>query len=310
MVREIRIGGRDSDLALAQTRLVAELIVKAHPELSVRIVTMKTRGDLMPNTPFAEISAREGKTLFTGALEKALADGGIDLCVHSLKDLSVNVNDELPVVGVARRADPRDMLILPSDGADFRSFSEARGVLAALDSSLPAGCSSLRRRMQLHSLAPGLNIASIRGNVPTRLSKMDAGQYGALVLAAAGIARLGIRRPGYVFSVEEMVPAAGQGALALQGRRGEDYAFLDAVRDPVSEEETSAERMFIRSLDCGCGSPAAAYARISGNEVFIAGLYALSSEAPLFREETAGERKDAPRLAGELARSLARKAGG
>jgi hydroxymethylbilane synthase len=283
-----------------------EPIARAHPELSLRIVTMKTRGDLMPDTPFEKIPKREGKALFTDALEKALANCEIDLCVHSLKDLSVNVNEDLPVAGVAKRGDPRDMLVLPVQP----SAVSAREILAALDSSLPAGCSGLRRRMQLLSLAPGLNIASVRGNVPTRLSKMDAGQYGALVLAAAGLERLGIKRAGYVFSVTEMLPAAGQGALALQGRRGEDYAFLDVVRDSRSEEECAAERIFIRALACGCGSPAAAYARISGNECAIAGLFAADENSPLFREEIAGERKEAPRLAEELARRLARKAGG
>jgi hydroxymethylbilane synthase len=304
---EIKIGSRDSALALAQTRLVMEIIGKAHPGLRLGIVTMKTRGDLMPNTPFEEMGEREGKGLFTDALEKALDSGEIDLCVHSLKDLSVNLNEALPIVAVAPRGDPRDMLVLPPGGEDIRS---AGGILSAFDASLPVGCSGLRRRMQLAGLAPGIRVASIRGNVPTRLSKMDAGQYGALVLASVGLARLGVKRPGYVFSVREMVPAAGQGALAVQGRRGEDYGFLDAVRDPVSEEETSAERVFIQTLDCGCGCPAAAYARVSGNEILIAGLYALNAESPLFREEIAGQRADAPRLARELARRLAHKAGG
>ncbi|MDR1179943.1 MAG: hydroxymethylbilane synthase, partial [Spirochaetales bacterium] len=277
MIREIKIGGRDSTLALAQTRFVAGLIARACPDLRLRIVSMKTRGDLMPDTPFEEIPERDGKALFTGALEKALVAGEIDLCVHSMKDLSVNLDGSLPVVGVPVRGDPRDMLVLPADsgahgGNGAAVGSGAREILGALDESLPVGCSSLRRRIQLLSLVPGLNIASIRGNVPTRLSKMDTGQYGSLVLAAVGLERLGIERRGYVFSVQEMLPAAGQGALALQGRRGEDYGFLDAVRDPVSEEETAAERIFIRSLNCGCGSPAAAYTRISGNEALIAGL--------------------------------------
>jgi hydroxymethylbilane synthase len=327
MIREIKIGGRDSALALAQTRFVAGLIARACPDLRLRIVSMKTRGDLMPDTPFEEIPERDGKALFTGALEKALSAGEIDLCVHSMKDLSVNLDGNLPVVGVPVRGDPRDMLVLPADSgasratgafagsgasADGGAFAGggAREILEALDASLPVGCSGLRRRIQLLSLVPGLNIASIRGNVPTRLSKMDAGRYGSLVLAAVGLERLGIQRRGYVFSVQEMLPAAGQGALALQGRRGEDYGFLDAVRDPVSEEETAAERIFIRSLDCGCGSPAAAYTRISGTEALIAGLYARDAQSPLFREEIAGAREEAPRLARELARRLARKAGG
>jgi hydroxymethylbilane synthase len=188
------------------------------------------------------------------------------------------------------------------------------------------GCSGLRRRIQLLSLAPGLDMAPIRGNVPTRLAKLESGRYGALVLAAAGLARLGMSagepggllsgRPpasplvGRVFSVEEMVPAAGQGALAMQGRRGEDYGFLEAVRDPLSEEETTAERVFIRTLECGCGSPAAAYARIYGNEIRLRGIYAEDASSPLFRETLSGQRREALFLAEDLARRLVRKAKG
>jgi hydroxymethylbilane synthase len=198
---------------------------------------------------------------------------------------------------------------LAREGAAFGDTARAREILAALGADLPVGCSGLRRRVQLLALAPGLNIAPIRGNVPTRLLKLEGGQYGALVLAAAGLSRLGIARPGYVFSVEEMIPAAGQGALAVQGRRGEDYAFLEAVQDERTWEEVMAERAFIRALDCGCGSPAAAYARTSGNEMRMSGMYAADANSPLFRDEAAGDKREALRLAEELARRLARRAG-
>jgi hydroxymethylbilane synthase len=154
-------------------------------------------------------------------------------------------------------------------------------------------------------------VAPIRGNVPTRLAKMDGGQYGALLLAAAGLERLGIRdRQTYVFSVQEMIPAAGQGTLAVQGRRSEDYGFLDTVRDPVSAEEAMAERAFIAALDCGCGSPAGVYAKISGGEIRIIALFAANADSPLFRDEISGGRETGFQLAEELARRLLQKGWG
>jgi hydroxymethylbilane synthase len=278
---------------------------------------MKTQGDLLPAIPIEELrGSAAGKALFTDTLEKALVSGEIDLCVHSLKDMAAVQPEDAPIVAVAERADPRDVLVVPESLAredtafQNRARTESPALfLKKLGADLPVGCSGLRRRVQLLTLVPGLSIAPIRGNVPTRLAKLDSGQYGALILAAAGLARLGIARSGYVFSVEEMIPAAGQGALAVQGRRGEDYAFLEAVQDAACWEEVMAERAFIRALDCGCGSPAAAYARTSGNEMHIIGMYAADSNSPLFKGEITGDKREAARLAEELARRLARKAG-
>jgi hydroxymethylbilane synthase len=303
LVREIRIGSRESALAVAQTRLIMEPIARAHPELSLRLVTMKTQGDLRPEQP---LEGSGGKDLFTGALAHALARGEVDLCVHSLKDMAQNIPETVPIVGFAKRGDPRDMLILP-EGRGFEGFDKIRetgGGGAAI------GCSSLRRRIQLRALEPRLSFAPIRGNVPTRLSKMDQGQYGALVLALAGLTRLGISRAGYVFPVREMIPAAGQGTLALQGRRGEDYRFLDAVRDPVTGEEAVAERAFIRAIGGGCDSPAAAFARIDGQEIALIAMYAANEQSPLYKDEISGRREDGPRLAETLAGRLLKKAEG
>jgi hydroxymethylbilane synthase len=295
--REIRFGSRESDLAVIQARLVMNCIARTHPEISLRLITMKTRGDLHPEMP------PEGKSFFTGALEQALERGEIDLCVHSLKDMATEENPNLPIAALSKRADPRDMLILPPG----RVFSG----LGALDTSLPVGCGSARRRVQLFALAPGLRAAPIRGNVTTRLDKMDQGGYGALILAAAGLERLGIRdRPGYLFPVREMIPAAGQGVLAVQGRAGEDHDFLDAVRDPVSEEEARAERLLIHAMGGGCNSPAAAFAKISGSEITLLGMYAAAHDTFPVRGEISGERKDGPRLAEKLARRLLQKEGG
>jgi hydroxymethylbilane synthase len=166
----------------------------------------------------------------------------------------------------------------------------------------------MRRRIQLLSRSPNLNIAAIRGNVPTRLNKLDAGQYGALILAAAGIERLGVKdRPGFFFAVRDMVPAAGQGVLALQGRRDEDYSFLDSLRDPVTEKAAQTERHVIQALGGGCHFPAAAYAEISGTEMTIIAMYAASVDTPVFIEEISGDSGSALHMAERLARLLLSK---
>jgi hydroxymethylbilane synthase len=304
MKTEIRIGSRDSALALVQTRLVMEAIAASHPGLTLVLKTIKTRGDQNQDIP---LEAEEGKALFTSDLEDALASGAVDLCIHSLKDMSEKISADFPIVGMAERGDPRDMLIL-GGGRRYVNFS-----LLVSDYkdgfSKPVGCSSLRRRTQLLGLAPLFRTAPIRGNVPTRIEKLDRGEYGALVLAAAGLARLGIQdRPGYVFSTDEMVPAAGQGVIAVQGRRGERYPFLDAVRDPLTEEEAHAERALIFALGAGCGSPAAAYAKINGREIRIRAFFAEHGGAPLFRDEISGAREEALTLAEGLAQKLLAKA--
>jgi hydroxymethylbilane synthase len=286
-------------------------IARAHPELRLRLVTMKTHGDLHPELPLGlpvqrdgassiDGSASPGKALFTGTLEQALADGKIDLCVHSLKDMAENTPKDFPIVAFSKRGDPRDVLVLPR-GRIFEGTER-------LDPNLPVGSSSLRRRLQFQALVPWMAVAPLRGNVPTRLAKMDDGQYGALLLAAAGLERLGIRdRQIHIFSVQEMIPAAGQGTLAVQGRRGEDHGFLDTIRDPVSAEEALAERAFIAALDCGCGSPAGVYAKVSGSEIRIIALFAANAEAPLFRDEISGDREAGIRLAEDMARRLLQK---
>jgi hydroxymethylbilane synthase len=297
-----------------------ESIARARPELSLHLVTMKSRGDLFPDLP---LEGENAKSLFTGVLEQALLDGKVDLCVHSLKDMGETQDERLPIVGMAKRGDPRDLLVLPAGGAGSgadsgankrNAFTPAGFVpwpvpkslsVGGPDPSLPVGCSSLRRRAQFSALAPELSLEPVRGNVPTRLAKLDSGQYGALILAAAGIERLGLTsRGGYFFSLKEMVPAAGQGVLAIQGHRGEDYPFLESVRDPLTEEEALAERTLIRALGCGCGSPAAAHARIRGGEIALTAMYGAEAGSPLFVEELSGERHKALPLAEELARLL------
>jgi hydroxymethylbilane synthase len=301
MSRVIRIGSRESALSIAQARIVMDAIACSHPEITLKLVTMKTLGDLRPDLPLE--SAEPGsKTLFTGVLEEALSRNDLDLCVHSLKDMAENTPGDFPIVAMPKRGDSRDALILPA-GQRFEGVGRLNG-------AAPAGCSSLRRRVQLRALAPSLTFGPIRGNVSTRIRRLDEGQYSLLVLAAAGLERLNISsRAAYFFPVREMIPAAGQGILAVQGRRGENYGFLDAVRDPVTEAEALTERAFIRAAGGGCGSPAAAFARITGNEISLLALFAKDGETPFYTGEISGPKEEGQKLAEQLARRLLRKAG-
>ncbi|GHT01631.1 porphobilinogen deaminase [Planctomycetales bacterium] len=315
MKRTVRFGCRESALAVAQTRSVMADVAAAHPELDLRLLTMKTRGDLAPDAPLE----CGGKGFFTDALERALTGGEIDVGVHSLKDMAIADNPELPIVGMTKRADPRDALILPPHGdagggeklVDFAAVGEKK-----LTAEMPIGCGSKRRAIQLQALADrlaprdrlasGLKIAPIRGNVPTRLAKLDRGEYGAIILAAAGLQRLNLQRAGYYFSAREMVPAAGQGILAMQGRRGENYHFLDAARSAVTEEVAAIERRIIRALGGGCGLPTGALAQICGNEINIVAMFAAADNPrSIVRDEISGDRRRGAELADTLARRLA-----
>ena len=184
-----------------------------------------------------------------------------DLSVHSLKDMPMEVPDELPLIAFSRREDPRDVLVLP-EGSD------------TWDTSLPLGCSSQRRILQLKELYPQVECKSVRGNVLTRLQKLDSGEYGALVLAAAGLKRLGLEhRISRFFEPEEIIPAAGQGILAVQGKKGEDYSYMKNFADRDAAAAACCERAFVRYLDGGCSSPVAAHARVSGDHISLLGLY-------------------------------------
>ena len=295
-MRKIRIGSRDSVLSVKQTQLVVDAIARAHPEIEIELVTMKTKGDLNAQVPFDQLigpADRFGaKGLFIKELEQALLDDKIDLAVHSLKDMPMEQDERLPLRAFFTRGDPRDALVLPNGCPE-------------LSASGDLGCSSARRRVQLASLMPERKTRPIRGNVLTRLKKLDEGQYAALVLAAAGLERLGLGgRISRFFSPEEIVPAAGQGILACQGRFSEDDSFLDAVRDPDAEDCALAERAFVRLLEGGCTLPVAAYAEVYGSEMRLCGLYVDESQGIYRTDSLSGDRKDAKKLGETLASRL------
>ena len=254
----IRIGSRDSILAVRQAELIRDRISQEHPELDIRIITMKTTGDKILDKSLAAIG---GKGLFVKELDRALLDGRIDIAVHSLKDVPMELNPDLPLLAFGKREDPRDVMIY-------------RQGLSELPENAVIGTSSRRRELQLKKLCPAYTFRGIRGNVQTRMRKLEEEGYDGTLLAAAGLKRLGMEHViGQYFSVDEIIPAAGQGILAVQGRRGEDYSWLACVDDPESRAAAAAERAFICTVGGGCTSPSAAHAQVSGNEVKLTGLY-------------------------------------
>ena len=197
---KIVIGSRESKLAVLQSEMVRDYIKEKNPDLEVEILTMKTTGDIILDRTLDKVG---GKGLFVKELDKALIDGRSILSVHSLKDMPMEVPEELPLLAFSKREDPRDVLVLPEGASE-------------LDKSKPLGCSSLRRTLQLKKMYPDMDVRSIRGNLQTRLRKLDEGQYSALILAAAGLKRLGLgSRINRYFTADEIIPAAGQGILAV-----------------------------------------------------------------------------------------------
>jgi hydroxymethylbilane synthase len=247
------VGTRASPLARAQTTCVVDALVSAHSGLTCEVIAIVTEGDRTQATG-EPLPAIGGKGLFTLELERALREGEIDVAVHSLKDLPTELATDLRMGAVCLREDARDCLV-----------SRAGLTLAALSEGAVVGTSSLRREAQLRALRPDLEIRSIRGNVDTRIGKVRAGEYDAAVLAAAGIRRLGLdSEVADWLSPEVILPAPGQGALAVQCRAGDERVaeVLAAIDDPGARATTSAERTFLRALGGGCAAPVAAHARV------------------------------------------------
>jgi hydroxymethylbilane synthase len=247
----VTLGTRGSALARAQTELVATLLAAACPGVSLSTQVLSTAGDRTQESgePLPEIG---GKGLFTAELERALLEGEIDVAVHSLKDLPTQDAPGVAVGAVTSREDVRDCLVSRSEGS-----------LSDLADGALVGTSSLRRSAQLAAIRPDLEIRSIRGNVDTRIRKVQEGEYDAALLAAAGIRRLGLEQAvSEWLSPETMLPAPGQGALAVQCR-ADDAAMrevLDDLDDPATRAETTAERAFLEALGGGCAAPVAALA--------------------------------------------------
>ena len=236
----IRLGSRGSRLALTQAELAADALRRANPGLDVALVPITTTGDRDRSKPFGEIGARG---VFVKEIEEALLAGRIDVAVHSAKDMTSTDSEGLAIGAYLQRDDPRDALC----GAD------------GLRAGMRVGTASVRRRAQLLALEPGLSVEPLRGNVDTRLRKRRERGLDALVLAAAGLDRLGLGDEiGHRFAPEELVPEAGQGAVALQVRAGEEE-FVAAADDAETRRRVTAERMCVARIGAGCLAPVAAY---------------------------------------------------
>lgn len=251
-VDALTLGTRGSALALAQSGQVAEAL-RAATGVAVELRVIRTRGDRVQDRPLAAIG---GKGLFTAELEEALRAGEIDFAVHSLKDLPTEDTPGLCLGAFPRRADPRDVLV----GAS----------LADLPRGAVVGTGSLRRRVQLQALRPDLELRDIRGNVDTRLAKRDRGEFQAVVLAMAGLARLGVRREDvFPLDPDEVLPAVGQGILGLQCRQDDERvrALLARVEDPEARRAALAERAFLAAYGGGCDVPVACHVRVRGDRL-------------------------------------------
>jgi len=285
---ELRLGTRGSQLAVAQSSLVARAVTRA-TGIPVRLVIISTRGDRITDRPLAAIG---GKGLFTAELEAALRAREIDFAIHSLKDLPTDDPDGLVLAAIPERADPRDVIV----GA----------ALDALPQGAVVGTGSLRRGSQLKAVRPDLEIRGIRGNVDTRLRKRDEGGYDAVVLAAAGLERLDIRRAdAFPLDPTVMCPAVGQGALAVQaaGDRADILALLDRVNHAPTRRRIDAERTFLAAFGGGCNVAAGCYARIEASGLLHVRAFAQHEDGgPLHRAEARGE--DAITLGQQLAAAV------
>lgn len=284
-VKKIKVGSRESILAVKQAEIVMDSIKKNNPQIDTELITFKTKGDKILDKTLEKIG---GKGLFTKELEMALLNERIDIAVHSYKDMPYEEVDDLPIVALSEREIAFDVLVLPKN-------------VSEIDSSKPVGSSSQRRSLQFNMLYNGFEIAPIRGNVLTRLSKLDSGEFSAVILAGAGLKRLNLQhRISRVFTLEEMIPSASQGILAVQGRKGEDYSYLKQFHSQTSEIISQAERQFLKTLNGGCTSPVAAYARMHGNEICITGFY-MDGFGNISKGNLLGETKDAEKLGEKLA---------
>lgn len=287
------VGSRRSDLARIQARRVAALLRRAWPDLEVEHAFLTTRGDRVLDRPLPDVG---GKGLFTAELESALLEGRIDLAVHSLKDLPTWSPEGLGLLAVPEREDPRDVMVSGSGGGP-----------EALPEGAVVGTSSLRRKALLLHHRPDCRVRDVRGNVETRLSKLERGDYDALVLAAAGLSRLDRTGPGVeALDPPLWLPAPGQGALAVQGRT-EDPAVgevVAAIDDPAVRTAVAAERAFLAALEGGCQVPIGALARGEGDEVVLHGIVLSLDGSETLSGTERGGADDAEEVGKELAGRL------
>lgn len=293
MSREIRIATRKSALALWQAEHVKARLEQAHPGLRVSLVPMVSRGDKLLDAPLAKIG---GKGLFVKELETALLEGEADIAVHSMKDVPMDFPEGLGLYCICEREDPRDAFV-----------SNTYASLDALPAGSVVGTSSLRRQAQLLARRPDLKIQFLRGNVNTRLAKLDAGDYDAIILAAAGLIRLGFEsRIRASISAEDSLPAGGQGAVGIECRTADSeiHALLAPLHHRDTALRVTAERALNKHLNGGCQVPIACYAVLEGEQLWLRGLVGQPDGGLLLRAENRAPLAQAEQLGVQVAEAL------
>jgi hydroxymethylbilane synthase len=292
MATTIRVGTRGSKLALTQTEQVVAALQAAHPDILFETRVIKTTGDQQSSVPFSEVGT---KGMFVKEIEEALLAGEIDFAVHSLKDMPSELPAGLILACIPERADPRDALL--SSGATLAELPEGASV----------GTGSLRRQAQIRAYRPDLEILELRGNLDTRIRKLDEGKYDAIILACAGLERMGwAERITERIPIEISIPAPGQGALALETREGDDRT-IDLLRS-LNHRETAiaieAERGFQAALNAGCTVPAGAFAEVRGSVVKVLAVTASVDGSRILRTNVEGNHSEARSLGESAAKKL------
>lgn len=294
MKQKLIIGTRKSKLALCQANYVADLLQAQHPGLTVELKHIVTKGDKILDVPLAKIG---GKGLFTNELEREILDGSIDLAVHSLKDVPAVLPDGLVLAAIVKRSNPADALISPR-----------YGTLENIPKGATIGTSSLRRSAQLQYYRPDLKIVSLRGNVDTRLQKLDDGEFDAIVLAVAGLQRLGLeKRITQILPFSTCLPAVGQGALAIETRAADKDTrqLMTSLNDTATQTTVTAERSFLRYMNGSCQIPVGIYGAINEeNRLTLEGVIASPDGKALYRRQIQGAPAESTALGKKLASLL------
>lgn len=297
MKKNITIGTRGSKLAMWQAEWVRSLILKLDPSLTVELLKIKTTGDKIIDVPLAKVG---GKGLFVKEIEEALMRGEADLAVHSMKDVPTDLPKGLHLGAILKREDPRDAFIARPGVKSFKDLKQGATV----------GTSSLRRSCQLKSIRPDINIVSLRGNLDTRLRKLDEGQFDAIILALAGVRRLGYEsRVTEVLEVNVSLPAIAQGAVGIECRV--DDKFINDLISKLNDHDTSvcvsAERAALKKLEGGCQVPIAAHAILKNNRIIMDGLVGSISGDVIIRAHAEGAISDTEKIGVSLAEDLLAK---
>ncbi len=291
--RGIRIATRKSPLALWQAEYVKAQLQQHHPELEIDLVSMQTQGDRILDKPLSSVG---GKGLFIKELEQALYDHQADIAVHSMKDVTVDMPDGLQLPVILKREDPHDVFI-------SKNYKRMRD----LPQGAIVGTSSLRRKCQLKAWRGDLNIKDLRGNIGTRLKKLDDGEYHAIILAAAGVMRLGLEdRISEVISKDIILPAIGQGAIGIQMRTEDDdvLEIISWLNDVTTQQQVETERVVSRRLFGGCQLPIAAYAEVDQEYIRISGMVGRLDGSKIIKDSVNGNLREREALGLQLAETL------